>query len=80
MNKKVLGYILAFVIMIIPGAAYAKTIAFVGTQNLSGDAGYDYLGAYIEGVILYDLSNVKEITVVERSRLDTRSFLNNSLI
>jgi hypothetical protein len=70
MNKKMLGYILAFVIMIIPGAAYAKTIAFVGTQNLSGDAGYDYLGAYIEGVILYDLSNVKEITLVERSRLD----------
>lgn len=70
MNKKVLGYILAFIFMIIPGAAYAKTIAFVGTQNLSGDAGYDYLGAYIEGVILYDLSNVKEITVVERSRLD----------
>jgi hypothetical protein len=63
-------YIFAIFILTIPAAISAKTIAFVGVQNQSGDAQYDYLGAYIEGVILFDLSGVKEITLVERSRLD----------
>ncbi|MBN2402667.1 MAG: hypothetical protein JXN64_09720 [Spirochaetes bacterium] len=70
MNKNITKLFLAFIIAILPAAIHAKTIAFVGAQNLSGNSAYDYLGAYIEGVILFDISNVKDITIVERSRLE----------
>ncbi len=51
-------------------ALFAETLAFMGVQNLSKNIEYDYLAAFTEGVILYDLSKVKEITLVERKRLE----------
>lgn len=56
--------------LILPCALSAKTVAFVGVQNLSQNPEYDYLAAFSEGVILFDLSSVKEITLVERNRLE----------
>jgi hypothetical protein len=49
---------------------FSRTVAFMGVQNLSKNVEYDYLAAFTEGVILYDLSQVKEITLVERTRLE----------
>jgi hypothetical protein len=59
-----------FFIIMIPGILSAKTAAFIGVQNLSQNPEYDYLAAFTEGVILFDLSSVKEITLVERNRLE----------
>ena len=56
-------------ILMIPGTLSAKTVALVGVQNLSQNTEYDYLAAFSEGVILFDLSSVKDITLVERNRL-----------
>ncbi len=53
-----------------PTMLSAGTIAFMGVRNLSKNAEYDYLAAFTEGVILFDLSQVKEITLVERKRLE----------
>ncbi|MFH0976006.1 MAG: hypothetical protein V1874_09515 [Spirochaetota bacterium] len=61
---------LVFFILMIPGILSAKTAAFIGVQNLSQNPEYDYLAAFTEGVILFDLSSVKEITLVERNRLE----------
>jgi hypothetical protein len=70
-RKISLKFILAaFLVLIIPGMLFAKTVAFIGVQNLSKNADYDYLAAFTEGVILFDLSSVKEITLVERNRLE----------
>ncbi len=67
-NSKFL--IVIFLILIIPGMLFAKTVAFVGVQNLSRNADYDYLAAFTEGLILFDLSNAREIILVERNRLE----------
>lgn len=53
-----------------PLMLYAGTAAFMGVQNLSKNVEYDYLAAFTEGVLLYDLSKVKEITLVEREKLE----------
>ena len=62
--------IILFMFLMIPGILSAKTAAFIGVQNLSQNPQYDYLAAFTEGVILFDLSNIKEITLVERNRLE----------
>lgn len=62
--------VLITIILITPCVLSAKTVALVGVQNLSQNPEYDYLAAFSEGVILFDLSSVKEITLVERNRLE----------
>ncbi len=57
-------------IFMVPCALSAKTVAFLGVQNLSHNPEYDYLASFSEGVILFDLSSVKEITLVERNRME----------
>jgi hypothetical protein len=63
-------FFVVFLILIIPEMLSAKTVAFIGVQNLSKNPEYDYLAAFTEGVILFDLSSVKEITLIERNRLE----------
>jgi hypothetical protein len=48
----------------------AQTIAFTGTENRTDRSGFDYTGAVIEGVLLYDLSTVPGVSLVERKRLE----------
>lgn len=62
--------VLITIILMTPCVLSAKTVAFVGVQNLSQNPEYDYLAAFSEGMILFDLSSVKEITLVERNRLE----------
>ncbi|MBN2038988.1 MAG: hypothetical protein JW864_03040 [Spirochaetes bacterium] len=59
-----------FMILTVPALLSAKTVAFIGVQNLSLNSEYDYLAAFTEGVILFDLSGLKDITLVERTRLE----------
>jgi hypothetical protein len=71
-THKIISKILSavFFIFVLSGMLSAKTVAFVGVQNLSQNPDYDYLAAFTEGVILFDLSNTKDITLVERNRLE----------
>lgn len=59
-----------FFVLVFPLTLFANTVAFLGVQNLSSNPEYDYLAAFTEGVVLFDLSGVKEITLVERTRLE----------
>ena len=62
-----------FVLMfLVPVAAQALTvnIAFLSIDNLSANPRYDYLEGIIRGLLLFDLSGVQDIEVVNRSDLD----------
>lgn len=69
MRKMLFSLLLLF--FLITAGLGSQSIAFTGTENRSDKTGYDYLGAIIEGVLLYDLSKVPGITIVERKRLET---------
>lgn len=64
-----LGFSLLFLSALLPLSA--QTVAFVGTENRTGSPSFDYLGAIVEGVVLFDLSSIGSVTIVERKRLET---------
>ncbi len=45
-------------------------VAVLGLENLNRDPRYDYLEGMILGVLMYDLTRVDDIVLVERARLD----------
>jgi TolB-like protein len=45
-------------------------IAMLSVDNGSKDPRYDYLEGLLSGLILYDLSDIEDITIVERSSLE----------
>lgn len=45
-------------------------LAVLPPENRSGDPRYDYLGAIVHGLLLYDLSSVVTIELVDRGALD----------
>jgi TolB-like protein len=51
------------------GSDTAVTAALAGIENVGGDPRHDYLAGIVEGLLLFDLSRVPEITLVNRSRL-----------
>jgi hypothetical protein len=71
MHKTKMKFLLfVLIVLLIPGILSAKTVAFVGVQNLSQNPDYDYLASFTEGLILFDVSSAKEIILVERTRLE----------
>ena len=50
--------------------ALPVNIAFLSIDNLSANPRYDYLEGIIRGLLLFDLSGVQDIEVVNRSDLD----------
>lgn len=45
-------------------------VAVLGLENLNRDPRYDYLEGMVIGVLMYDLTRVDEIELVERARMD----------
>jgi len=69
---RIFKFLAALLLLALPaGPAFTQTLAFMGTENRTGSADLDYLGAIIEGIILFDLSRVNAVTLVERQRLTT---------
>ena len=70
--KKISSRLLSGLLLILmaAGTLHASTVAFLGARNMSGSAEYDYLAAFTEGVILFDLSRTTDIILVERQRLE----------
>ncbi len=64
--------ILVFFVLLalISAPVFSQTVAFVGTENRTGSPELDYLGSIIEGLILFDLSRINALTLVERQRLN----------
>ncbi len=67
---KSVNILFVLMILLFPALLSAKTVAFVGAQNLSQNPDYDYLAAFTEGLILFDLSGAEDIVLVERNRLE----------
>ncbi len=53
-----------------PLSAIGPRLAVLTPENQTSDPRYDYVGAIINGIVLYDLSNVGSVEVVDRSALD----------
>ena len=51
-------------------AAGQESVAFLGVTNRSESINSDYLNGIIEGILLFDLSQVRAINLVERRDLD----------
>ncbi|MBN2508929.1 MAG: hypothetical protein JXB03_01590, partial [Spirochaetales bacterium] len=51
-------------------AAGQEAVAFLGVTNRSESINSDYLNGIIEGILLFDLSKTRGITLVERKDLD----------
>ncbi len=45
-------------------------VAVLGLENLNRDPRYDYLEGMIVGVLMYDLTRINDIELVERARMD----------
>ncbi len=45
-------------------------VAVLGLENLNRDPRYDYLEGMIVGVLMYDLTRISDIELVERARMD----------
>ena len=51
-------------------AAQNVNIAVLGVENLNRDPRYDYLEGMILGVLMYDLTRIDDVSLVERARID----------
>ncbi len=54
-----------------PAFCEKAKIAMLSVENGSKDPRYDYLEGLLSGLLLYDLSSVEDITLVERSSLES---------
>jgi TolB-like protein len=50
--------------------AETVNVAVLGLENLNRDPRYDYLEGMIVGVLMYDLTRISDIELVERARMD----------
>jgi TolB-like protein len=64
--------LLSVLLFLVSPVLHAQNInvAVLGLENLNRDPRYDYLEGMITGVLLYDLTRVDGISLVERARLD----------
>ena len=62
--------LLAFSSAGLVAGAQTRTVAFLHVANLDTNPRYDYLAGMIKGLLLFDLSRIEGVAVVERSRLE----------
>ena len=66
------SFILIILSILICLSAQAQTsIAVLDFDNLNGDPKYDYLGGMLLGITLFDLASNDDITLINRSNLDS---------
>jgi TolB-like protein len=75
-KKKKLKYIILCMIVFFMAAFplsadLSVSVAFLSIENLSANPRYDYLEGIVRGILLYDLTSVDDIDVVNRSDLES---------
>jgi TolB-like protein len=65
-----IALLLLIVVGVVPAAGQSTTVAFVTMENAGRDPSADYLAGIIEGLLLFDLSTQRDISLVERASLE----------
>jgi TolB-like protein len=70
-KRRRLTLVFLFVVLAVPGQAVAQnTVALLSVNNLAQEPAYDYLSGIIQGILLYDLSQQQDISLVDRRNLE----------